>query len=86
MYEGDIVMESFIDSIAIAIKGPSVPPVVSGAKALIQKLSEEEAKLEMLNNTKETIKYTTIPHEDISSIVLKYSSSDFRRDVYQFIK
>ena len=74
-----------MEAIAIAIKKPDIPPVIKGARGLIETLCEEEAKIEQ-HQIKQMYNYATLPINDIASIVNKYGNSNNYKDIYQFIK
>lgn len=74
-----------MEAIAIAIKKPNIPPVIRGARGLIETLCEEEAKIEQ-RQVKQRYNYATLPINDIASIVNKYGDNNTYKDVYKFIK
>ena len=71
-----------MEVIAIAIKKPDIPPVIRGARGLIEQLSAVEAQI----NAK-TMQNQTVPQiYNLADIVNKYGNKDIYKDVYQFIK
>ena len=78
----DNVWEKLMEAIAIAIKKPDIPPIISGARGLIEKLSAVEAQI----NAKAEAHHMTPPIEGLANIVYKYGDKDVYKDVYQFIK
>ncbi len=69
----------------LKIKKNSVPPVISGAKVLIQRLAEEETKIKNLNNKTASNPINYIK-EDMSEIIRKHAVKDYKKDLYIFIK
>gem|GEM_PF-7088945 len=79
------VWKKLTEVLALAIKKPEIPPAIRGARALIEHLSEEEAKLE-LKASSLTPYRVSIPCESIATIVFKYGNRDIYKDVYKFIQ
>jgi len=71
-----------MEAIAIAIKRPDIPPIISGARGLIEQLSAVEAQI----NSKAEQNHTTLPIDNLANLVNKYNNTDIYKDVYQFIK
>ena len=69
----------------LKIKKISVPPVVQGAKAMIEVLSMQDNKIKTMNVVPQ---YVTPSFEkpDLSEIVRKYAVKDYKPDLYYFIK
>ena len=71
--------------LVLKLKSSSVPPVIRGAKAMIEKLNEEENKIKNLTTktVSNPIKYIK---EDMSDIIRKHAIKDYKEDLYVFIK
>ena len=82
----DKVWKKMTETIAIALKRPEIPPVIRGARGLIETLCREEEKLEKSIEKAREKNYVTQPSIDIASIVSKYGTRDVYKDIYQFIK
>ena len=78
----DKVWKKIMEAIAIAIKKPDIPPVIRGARGLIEQLSAVEAQI----HAKEAEHHMTPPIDNLANIVNKYGNKDIYKDVYQFIK
>lgn len=64
-----------------------VPPVVGGAKAMIQEISAQERRITQMNMTSPLKRYSMVREkENIADLFTHCVSKDFYRDAYQFIK
>ena len=80
-------MLSFLSKIVNICTDGKVPPVMSGAKAMIEEISAQEKRLEKMNQTSPIKKYTMVRQkEDIADLFTHCVSSDFYKDAYSFIK
>ena len=78
------MMKDFIENILNSFTKTNAPPVIGGARNLIRKFSEEEAKIEAAAPRK-AVGYVSVTPESIASIVEKYGNRDIYKDVYKFI-
>lgn len=78
----DKVWKKLMEAIAIAIKKPDIPPIISGARGLIENLSALEAQI----CAKAELNHKLPPIESLANIIYKYGDRDIYKDVYQFIK
>ena len=64
-----------------------VPPVVGGAKAMIQQISQQEQRIAQMNKASPIKKYSMVRNkENIADLFSHCVSNDFYKDAYQFIK
>ena len=80
-------MFSFILEAIKRYKEAAIPPVMGGAKAMIQQLAEEERKIIQMNKASPPKTYTMEREkENIADLFSHCVSNDFYKDAYQFIK
>ncbi len=78
---------SILEKIVNLFTKGKVPPVVGGAKAMIQQISAQERRITKMNATSPIRTYSMIREkENIADLFSHCVSKDFYKDAYQFIK
>ena len=80
-------MLSFLSKIVNICADGKLPPVMAGAKAMIEEISAQEKRLAKLNQASPIKKYTMVREkQDIADLFTHCVSNDFYKDAYSFIK
>ncbi len=80
-------MLSFLSKIVNICADGKLPPVMAGAKAMIEEISAQEKRLAKMNQTSPIKKYTmTREKEDIADLFTHCVPEGFYEDAYSFIK
>ena len=80
-------MTTVLEKIVNIFTKGKVPPVVGGAKAMIQEISAQERRITKMNATSPIRAYSMIREkEDIADLFSHCVSEDLYKDVYRFIQ
>ncbi|MCQ2744021.1 MAG: hypothetical protein MJ230_04400 [bacterium] len=80
-------MLSFFSKIVNGVRaGGKIPPVMIGAKFMIEEISAQEKRIAVMNQTDKKVYSIVREKEDIGDLFTHCVSNNFYKDTYRFVK